>query len=487
MALDREAVLRRELAMMLHELRELEATTKARIDQLSQDLRDRERAIAAIYASRSWKLTAPARVLSSLAQRLRTGRAHMSEPSSPDSAAKRPTQPAVALSALAGPAARLRGRGAILIAAATPPPLHPWGGIGLRMKTLIASMSDAGWSVAFGYLTEDSRPAEASATRDGRTHLEAALRETGVKRVLCGLDEISAYLVEVGRDLEWAYLMHPAVAISLLPLVRSQGPMVRIVYEPAKLDDPPTGPEALGRDELAPSPQVMRPDAIDIACARGADVTIVETRGEQAALLAIAHDMVVERLQGVFVVPRNSPPGPVGRDGLLFVGGFQHRPSLEAVVWFVDHIWPLIRLEAPEDLALCIACAGADDERPDFSDRLGIEVLGSITDLAPLYDRHRVMIAPFLSPCAGMRDEVGRSLAHGLPVVATSIGSGHMGLEDGVHILIADQEEAFARQVLQVLRNDALWSRLSRRGRTHVETTLSVDAFRTRLEAILGG
>lgn len=511
MALDREAVLRRELAMVLHELEavreelasrvaaaaaELQATKaeqRARVDRLSQDLREREqdvrereRAIAAIYASRSWKLAAPARAVSRVARRLCTRCPYMPEPSSPDTAAERPTQPTAAPSAPAGQPPRRRGRGVILVAAAAPPPRHPWDGSGLRLQALMASMSEAGWSVAFGCLGEDARSAEASATRDRRAHLEAALREIGIERILCGLDEISAYLVEVGRDLHWAYLLHSAVAVSLLPLVRSRGPMVRIVYEPGEFDDPKTGPDAIGGDELAPSTQGRRPGAIDVACARGADVTIVETRKAQAVLLAIAHDVVVERLPAVFVAPRDSPPGPAGREGLLFAGRFQDRPSLEAIVWFVDRIWPLIRLEAP-DLALCIAGLGAEDERSALSDRPGIEVLGSISDLAQLYDRHRVLIAPFRSPGAGMRDEVGRSLAHGLPVVATSIGSGGMELEDGVHILVADQEEAFAGHVLQVLRDDALWLRLSRRGRAQVETTMSVNAFRTRLDEVLGG
>jgi glycosyltransferase involved in cell wall biosynthesis len=262
--------------------------------------------------------------------------------------------------------------------------------------------------------------------------------------------------------------------------------MVRIVYEPGEFDDPETGPDARPCDEVAPSTHGRPLGAIDVACALDADVTIVETREAQAALLAVAHDVVVERLPAVFVAPHDAPPGPAGREGLLFVGRFQDRPSLEAIVWFVDRIWPLIRLEAP-DLALRIAGFGAEDECSALSDRPGIEVLGSISDLPQLYDRHRVLIAPFRSPGAGMRDEVGRSLAHGLPVVATSTGSSGLELKEGVHILVADQEEAFAGHVLQVLRDDALWLRLSGRGRAQVETTLSVDAFRTRLDAVLGG
>jgi glycosyltransferase involved in cell wall biosynthesis len=262
--------------------------------------------------------------------------------------------------------------------------------------------------------------------------------------------------------------------------------MVRIAYEPGEFGGPTTAPGAIERDEPTPAQQRRQPSAIDLVCARGADVTIVETFEAQEVLLALAHDVVVERIPTVFAPRCDSPPGPGGREGLLFVGRFQDRASHEAIAWFVDRIWPLIRLEAP-DVTLCVAGLDADDECSALSFRPGIKMLGSIQDLAQLYDRHRVLIAPFRSPATGLRDEIGRSLLHGLPVVATSIGTGGMEPEDGVHILTADPEEAFAGLVLQVLRDDALWLRLSRLGRTQIETALSVGALRRRLDALLGG
>ena len=62
-----------------------------------------------------------------------------------------------------------------------------------------------------------------------------------------------------------------------------------------------------------------------------------------------------------------------------------------------------------------------------------------------------------------------------------------MALQDGVHLLVADQEEEFAEQVLRLLRDDVLWSRLAVQGREHIERTLSVDVVRNRLETVLGG
>ena len=62
-----------------------------------------------------------------------------------------------------------------------------------------------------------------------------------------------------------------------------------------------------------------------------------------------------------------------------------------------------------------------------------------------------------------------------------------MGLQHAEHILVADEEEAFAAHVLRLLRDDELWRRLSASGRALIASTLSVDVVRHRLEAILGG
>lgn len=225
--------------------------------------------------------------------------------------------------------------------------------------------------------------------------------------------------------------------------------------------------------------------AKEISCARAADVTIAVTEGERAALLEIAPDVVVETLPNVFEVPRNVPSGPVGREGLLFVGGFWHKPNGDAMHWFVNRIWPLIQREVP-DLVLRIVGANADNEVLALGARPGVEVLGFVPELTPLYDQHRAFIAP-LRYGAGMKGKVGQSLVHGLPVVATSIGAEGMALQDGVHLLVADQEEEFAEQVLRLLRDDVLWSRLAVQGREHIERTLSVDVVRNRLETVLGG
>jgi len=57
----------------------------------------------------------------------------------------------------------------------------------------------------------------------------------------------------------------------------------------------------------------------------------------------------------------------------------------------------------------------------------------------------------------------------GIPVVTTTVGAEGIGVESGVHLLIADTADAFAEAVLRLRSDRALASRLGGNGRAFVE------------------
>jgi glycosyltransferase involved in cell wall biosynthesis len=151
----------------------------------------------------------------------------------------------------------------------------------------------------------------------------------------------------------------------------------------------------------------------------------------------------------------------------------------------VNEIWPLI-LRQQADLEFCIAGSNAPAEVLALSGRRGVQVVGYVPDLTQLFDRSRVFVAP-LRFGAGVKGKVGESMAHGLPVVTTSIGAEGMSLRDGEHLLVADEPEVFADAVLRLIRDDALWTRLQANGRKFVEEMQSMGAVRAKLAKLLDG
>jgi glycosyltransferase involved in cell wall biosynthesis len=173
----------------------------------------------------------------------------------------------------------------------------------------------------------------------------------------------------------------------------------------------------------------------------------------------------------------------MGRSGLLFVGGFQHPPNLDAVLWFVHDIWPRI-LSQDREMVLRIVGSDLSEGIVSVLKQPGVEVLGYVPDLTGLLAYNRMSVAP-LRYGAGVKGKVGQSIAFGLPVVTTKIGAEGMALEDGKHILIADEPEEFAAAVLRLATDDELWRRLQANGRDFIADSQSIDAVRGKLRALM--
>lgn len=414
--------------------------------------------ISIIRASSSWKLTAPLRAISDAWHSMRRRRDHgLSETS------EVPT-----------PVERQRSRDMLVIA--DMPPLYDHQSGGLRLFTLLELFREAGWSLSFGCYFERSELPDQLISADGKARYEGALHALGIDRILYGEAEIAAYLDEPGTNIDWAFISYPSVAGRYMPLVRARFPNVRIAFDMVDFHSLRIERQAELTSDPVRFAEAGRVRDQEIGLARAADVTIAVTQLEKEAVLSLVPSAVVEVLPCIFDVPAHAPPDLAQRRGLFFIGNFLHAPNGDSIHWFVERIWPLIRAQEPA-IDLSIAGSSMTDDIVALGNHPGIKVLGHIPEVPPLLDRHRVFVAP-LRFGAGMKGKVGQSLANGLPVVATTIGAEGMGLVHGQHILIADEEHAFANDVVRLLRDDDLWRHLSVQGRRHIGRTLSRSAIR---------
>jgi glycosyltransferase involved in cell wall biosynthesis len=59
-----------------------------------------------------------------------------------------------------------------------------------------------------------------------------------------------------------------------------------------------------------------------------------------------------------------------------------------------------------------------------------------------------------------MKVKVLEGLYRGVPMVSTSVGAEGLALENGTHILIANESTSFAKACLVLLNDQALWEKL---------------------------
>ena len=212
------------------------------------------------------------------------------------------------------------------------------------------------------------------------------------------------------------------------------------------------------------------------------DLTIVVSEAEVSALAAEAPAAQVALISNIHELSA-SPVSSEGRRDVLFVGGFQHPPNSDAVEYFGEEIWPLFRETCPEAEVLVIG-SRMPDSLKRWGEEQGLTMLGFVKDLAPYYQRCKLVIAP-LRYGAGVKGKVNQALSYGVPVVGSPMALEGMGLENRRDAMFASTPAVFAQAMAEVYGDEALWNMLSANGRESLQGRFTPDvAKRALLEAL---
>ncbi len=188
-------------------------------------------------------------------------------------------------------------------------------------------------------------------------------------------------------------------------------------------------------------------------------------------------------------VLRPGAPAFEARSGLLFVGAIhgQDSPNLDGLDWFVTQVLPLLDEQLPDDAELTIA--GYVNHRVDLTllaNKRRVRLLGAVDDLAPLYDSHRVFIAPTRF-ASGIPFKLHEAAAHGLPIVAATLLCEQVGWRGDVELLSGDISDPgqFATQCMKLYRDAGLWGALRQAALARLAAENSAEVYRDKLAGIL--
>jgi glycosyltransferase involved in cell wall biosynthesis len=188
------------------------------------------------------------------------------------------------------------------------------------------------------------------------------------------------------------------------------------------------------------------------------------------------------------LAPRPRRPGP-GR--VLYLGQMEHFPNLDGLLFLYREIWPRVRRADPE-AHLTVAGRGAREELARVAPQTlaaiesdqSVDLAGFVPDLQATMDLTAVMAAP-LRLGSGVRTKVIEAMAAGLPLVTTTRGAEGLAVAHERELLIADEPEQFARELVHLLRDPELQARLSRAGRELAAREHDNDQLAARLERAL--
>jgi glycosyltransferase involved in cell wall biosynthesis len=166
---------------------------------------------------------------------------------------------------------------------------------------------------------------------------------------------------------------------------------------------------------------------------------------------------------------------------MVFIGGFDHLPNVDGMLWFVHEVMPLIRQRWPGRLTILGSNPPPEVRALSSED---VTVTGYQADVGPFFRAAAVFVAP-LRYGAGVKGKVGHAMSFGVPVVTTRIGSEGMGIVDGRHALVRDDPATFAQAVVQLATDADLWKCVSAAGVMLVTERFSPAQMRVRLRDLL--
>ena len=166
----------------------------------------------------------------------------------------------------------------------------------------------------------------------------------------------------------------------------------------------------------------------------------------------------------------------------LFVGNFRHTPNKFSLNWFIKEVLPQI-IEKNQDFILNVVGTGLAPAEVEEITCKGVNFLGFVDDLAPLYRNAKVVVIP-LQYGAGIKGKMCEALSHASTVVSTSSGAEGLSLKNEVEFLLGDNANDFALQVSRVLADEQLQSDLSEAAFRYACANLSSGSFKKKIKDI---
>lgn len=186
--------------------------------------------------------------------------------------------------------------------------------------------------------------------------------------------------------------------------------------------------------------------------------------------------------------PPTGLPDYDARQDVVFIGGFQHTPNLDAVRWLVDEIWPALRAMKHSHGGANIRLRIVGSNMPEWIKELAeedIEPLGFVEDLDEIFLKSRLSVAP-LRYGAGLKGKVATSLGYGVPTIGTSIAFEGMPVQGLEEIrLCEDSPEDIARLIVELYGDPQRWRQVSSHGIDYVHDHYSLHSVAPAVTRIL--
>ena len=213
----------------------------------------------------------------------------------------------------------------------------------------------------------------------------------------------------------------------------------------------------------------------EIGLCRLSSIAWVVNRDEAAILLA-------NGVSDVRLVPHCLEPIREGkpfseREGFLFVGGKMEEDSSneDALYWLQSQAWK--ELHSNTGARLSVAGKVETERIQGFN---GVDLLGLVPKLEPLYQEKRVFLASTRF-ATGIPWKVHEAMANGIPCVISPLLAEQLGADNGVHCLVADTPVEWQELPAKLHQDEKLWNRIREGGFSLIERDCKPEDFKATI------
>ena len=309
----------------------------------------------------------------------------------------------------------------------------------------------------------------------------AELQKRGIQVIYYPyVKNVRDYLIAHGCDFDAVVLSRCDFARKHIADVRLHAPQSRIIFDTVDLHSLRAHRQAQITVDPEAREKARQKEELEYDLIGQTDETWVTSSVEQKLLQEKWPEKSIQLVSNIVDIPGSRTPFELRRD-FLFIGGFQHTPNTDAVLFFLKEIYPLVKDRLHQAKFYIIG-----DKPPPEVVALagkGIVITGLQKDVRPFFESVRLSVAP-LRFGAGVKGKINQSMAWGVPVVATSVAVEGMELTFGEDVLVADEPEEFARALVTLYESPELWTRLSQNAIEKTRSLYSAEAARERLERL---
>ena len=171
-------------------------------------------------------------------------------------------------------------------------------------------------------------------------------------------------------------------------------------------------------------------------------------------------------------------------DALLFCGVLETPTNIDAVMYFYEQIYPLVKQKVPGVKLYLVGKRPAKIIRKIAECDDSVILTGFVDDIRTYYSRIKVGIDP-LRIGAGLQNKLIIGMSMGQPMVCTSVANEGISAENGKHLVIADDPSNFADSIIDLMFDRQKAERISKQARTFVRKYWTWEYYLEKLDAHL--